>query len=148
MFWFWLWLIFLFFFRNKTFGSCLKKNFVKPHKIPTQSDNRLKKWKLTIVWISWISWNFVRFHEIPFQTDSESFSFLSWKTKKFYSSKIAKLWLSKSFFNIKNQWNLSGFFFCEEYQTMRHLQMKFFENYDFLHTLFSKNVPNFCRLSS
>ena len=32
-------------------------------------------------------WNFVRFHEIYFQTDSESFSFLSWKTKKFYSKK-------------------------------------------------------------
>ena len=33
----------------------------------------------------WLSWNFVRFHEIHFQTDAESFSFLSWKTKKFYS---------------------------------------------------------------
>ena len=30
-----------------------------------------------------IEWNFVRFHEISFQTDAESFSFLSWKTKKF-----------------------------------------------------------------
>ena len=34
-----------------------------------------------------LSWNFVRFHEILFQTDAESFSFLSWKTKKFYSRK-------------------------------------------------------------
>ena len=34
-----------------------------------------------------MSWNFVRFHEILFQTDAESFSILSWKTKKFYSLK-------------------------------------------------------------
>ena len=31
--------------------------------------------------MSWRCWNFVRFHEILFETDSESFSFLSWKTK-------------------------------------------------------------------
>ena len=35
--------------------------------------------------VVWLSWNFVRFLEILFQTDDESFSFLSWKTKKFYS---------------------------------------------------------------
>ena len=34
--------------------------------------------------VVWLSWN-VRFDEILFQTVSESFSFLSWKTKKFYS---------------------------------------------------------------
>ena len=51
-----------------------------------------KKMNVTIVWISWMSWNFVRFHEIQFQTDAESFSFLSWKTKKFYS------YLKKNFF--------------------------------------------------
>ena len=28
-----------------------------------------------------MSWNFVRFHEIQFHTEPESFSFLSWKTK-------------------------------------------------------------------
>ena len=33
-----------------------------------------------------MSWNFVRFHEIQFQTEP-SFSFLSWKTKKFYPYK-------------------------------------------------------------
>ena len=32
--------------------------------------------------MSWMSWNFVRCYEILFQTDAESFSFLSWKTKK------------------------------------------------------------------
>ena len=41
-----------------------------------------ERMKITIFWMSW---NFVRFHEILFQTDAESFSFLSWKTKKFYS---------------------------------------------------------------
>ena len=44
----------------------------------------IEKMKITMVWISWISWNFVRFQEIQFQTDTESFSFLSLKTKKFY----------------------------------------------------------------
>ena len=34
--------------------------------------------------VVWLSWNFVRFHEIIFQTDAENFSILSWKTKKFY----------------------------------------------------------------
>ena len=47
----------------------------------------IEKIKSTIVWMSWMSWNFVRFQEIKFQTDAESFSFLSWKTNKFYSWK-------------------------------------------------------------
>ena len=34
-----------------------------------------------------MSSNSVRFHEILFQTDAENFSFLSYKTKKFYSWK-------------------------------------------------------------
>ena len=37
--------------------------------------------------VVWLSWNFVRFHKIHFKTDAESFSFLSWKTKKFYFKK-------------------------------------------------------------
>ena len=36
--------------------------------------------------MSWMSWNFVRF-KINFWIDAESFSFLSWKTKKFHSEK-------------------------------------------------------------
>ena len=32
-------------------------------------------------------WNIVRFHEILFQTDAESFSFLSWKKKKLFVKK-------------------------------------------------------------
>ena len=35
--------------------------------------------EITIVWISWMSLNFVRFHEILFQTDAEINSLLSWK---------------------------------------------------------------------
>ena len=48
------------------------------------------------LWVVWLSWNFVRFHEILFQTDSESFSLLSWKTKKFYSWKKNSKPFSKS----------------------------------------------------
>ena len=32
--------------------------------------------------IVWMSWNFVRFHEILNQTDAENFSCLSWQIKK------------------------------------------------------------------
>ena len=65
----------------------LKKNFVKPHKISTHlaySDDCYFHLFLSVVWLSW---NFARFHKIQFQTEPESFSFLSWKTKKFYSWK-------------------------------------------------------------
>ena len=78
----------IFFFRNKTFlffNFSLKLNFVKPHKISTYlaySDNCYFHLFLSVVWLSW---NFARFHEIQFQTEPKSFSFLSWKTKKFYS---------------------------------------------------------------
>ena len=37
-----------------------------------------------------MSWNFMKFYEILFQTDAESFSFLSWKTKKFYFKRKEK----------------------------------------------------------
>ena len=46
---------------------------------------RIEKMEIKIVWMSWMRWNFVRFHEILFQTVAETFNFLSWKTKKFYS---------------------------------------------------------------
>ena len=88
-----------YFFRNKTFcfsrqraetfSVCLKLNFMKPHKNSTHSaysDNQ------------WLSWNFVRF----FQTNSESFSFLYWKTKKFYSkNKLKPLSISIKFIKTK-----------------------------------------------
>ena len=60
---------------------------MKPHKISTHlaySDNCYFHVFLSVVWLSW---NFARFHEIQFQTEPESFSLLSWKTKKFYSKK-------------------------------------------------------------
>ena len=41
-----------------------------------------------------MSWNFVRLHEIQFQTGTESFSFLSWKAKNV-------LFLKKYFFTLK-----------------------------------------------
>ena len=48
-----------------------------------------------ILSVVWLIWNFVRCHEIFFQTDSESFSFLSWKTKKV-------LFLKKYFLSVVN----------------------------------------------
>ena len=48
----------------------------------------------------WLSWNFVRFHEIPFQKVSESFTLLSWKTKKVLVSK--KKFLSCVIIKTKN----------------------------------------------
>ena len=85
------------FFRNKTFlvfqdrklklsASVWKINFVKPHKVSTysaHSDNFFLHFLVV-----WLSWNFVRFQEIHFQIDAKSFSFLSWKIRKFYSKKI------------------------------------------------------------
>ena len=68
-------------YKAEIFSNCLKYNFVKPHKILKQSDKKLKKIEIKIIWMSWMSWNFVRFHDFFFQTDAESFSFLSWKKK-------------------------------------------------------------------
>ena len=84
------------FFRNKNFLFLkIKKSwkiqdlFEMEFRETSQNFNWIRQWiekmKITIVWISWMSWNFARFYEILFQTDAESFSFLSWKTKKFYS---------------------------------------------------------------
>ena len=68
-------------------------NFVKPHK-SFNTFSLIKQLLLTFFFTDvWLSWNFARFHEILFQTDYESFSFLSWKTKKFYSKK--KFFLSR-----------------------------------------------------
>ena len=82
------------FFRNKTFlffkieSWNFQHLFEKEFRETSQNFNSIRqvieKIEMTIVWMSWMSWNFVRFHEILFQTDAESFSFLSWKTKKFY----------------------------------------------------------------
>ena len=76
----------------------MKLNLLKPHKISTHfaySDNCYYHF----FYFFWLSWYFVRFQEILFQTDSESFSFLSWKPKKFYCWK--KKFLSR--FQFKNK---------------------------------------------
>ena len=51
----------------------------------------MKETEIEIVWMSKKNWYFVRFHEIIFQTDAESFSFLPWKTKKVLFLKNYKL---------------------------------------------------------
>ena len=53
----------------------------------------IEKLKITIVWMGWMKWTFVRFHEIQFQKDAESFSFLSWKTKKTFIPKKDISWV-------------------------------------------------------
>ena len=86
---------YIYFFKNKTFLffkiECwsFQHLFGKEFCETSQNFNSIRQWiqnmEIEIVWMSWMSWMFVRFHEILFQTDAESFSFLSWKTKKFYS---------------------------------------------------------------
>ena len=83
------------FFRNKTFlffkieswnfQHLFEKEFCETSQNFNSIRQRIEKVEIKIVWMSWMSWNFVRFHEIPIQTDAETFSFLSWKTKRFYS---------------------------------------------------------------
>ena len=63
------------------------KLFFKEFRETSQNLNSIRQWienmEIKIVWMSWMSWNFVRVHETLFHTDAESFNFLSWKTKKF-----------------------------------------------------------------
>ena len=79
-----------FFFRNKTFLFFKKENWNFQHlseKNPWITRFQLRQLKITIVWISWMSSNFVRFHQILFHTNSKSFSFISWKTEKSFVPK-------------------------------------------------------------
>ena len=83
---------YMYFFRNKTFlffkieswnfQHLFEKEFCETSQNFNSIRQPIEKMKITIVWMSW---NFVRFHEVLFWTDAESFSILSWKTKKFYS---------------------------------------------------------------
>ena len=92
------------FFRNKTvlvfkIESCnFQHLFEKEFRETSQNFNSFSSFRQFLfsffLSVVWLSWNFVRFHEILFQTDAESFSFLSWKTKKFYSLK--KSFLSRT----------------------------------------------------
>ena len=59
--------------------------------------------------MSWMSWNFVRFHKIIFQTDAESFSFVSWKA--FLSQFSVTIWNRIS-------WNLTKFQLIQLIQTI------------------------------
>ena len=65
-------------------------------------------------------------------------------------SKMAKFWLSKSIFYVINYPNISKKIFIDQYHFIAHFSLlPFFEtsNFEAL-ILFSKNVPNFCRLRS
>ena len=84
------WIIF---FRNKTLlffkieswnSICLKKKYRETSQNFNSIRQQIEKVEIKIVCISYMSWNFVRFHNFFFQTDAKRFSFLSWKTKKKY----------------------------------------------------------------
>ena len=82
------------FFRNKTFlffeievwnlRHLFKVKFCETSQ-NNNSFSSFRQWLFSFVlWVVWLSWNFVRFVML-FQTDAESFNFLSRKPKKFYS---------------------------------------------------------------
>ena len=83
------------FFRNKTFlfykieSWNFQHLFEKEFRETSQNFNSFSSFRQLLfsffLSIVWLSWNFVKFLEILFQTDAENFSFLSCKTKKFYS---------------------------------------------------------------
>ena len=87
-----------------------------------------------------MSWNLVRSHEIQFQTDSESFSFLSWKTKKFYSWKK-----NSAAVNIKTK---KALFTDSIFQWRFWLKSSKFRNTPSGPSIFSSSVvfKHFCRL--
>ena len=70
---FWYWQRLEKFFRNKTFSFFKKESWNFQNLFERISWNLTKfqlnqitsrKMKITIIWISWMSWNFVRYHEI------------------------------------------------------------------------------------
>ena len=86
--------------------------------------------------VVWMSWNFVRFHEILFQSDAESFSFQSWKTKKIFLKDICKslsISKQKSFVYWPNfQWRFWGWpvrpaFYFDQYYTILVKEPFFFQ---------------------
>ena len=85
------------------FGLFLQKNDSRKLKLSETIWNRIlwnltkfqlnqtidrKKMKITIVWISWMSWNLVKFHEILFQSVSKVSAFYLQKQKSFIPKKI------------------------------------------------------------
>jgi hypothetical protein len=83
LFWYWL-RPKTYFFRKKTFLFFKIESWIFQHLFEREFHETSQKFCafrqllfsffLSVVWLSW---NCVRFHEILFQTDSESFSFLS-----------------------------------------------------------------------
>ena len=93
LFWYWRRLK-NYFFRNKTFlfFKIESWNFQKLFEVEFhETSQNFRSFRQLLfsffLLVVWLSQKFSRFHEILFQTDSESFSFLSWKTKKFDSQK-------------------------------------------------------------
>ena len=93
LFWHWQWPKHIFFW-NKTFlffkieSWNFKNRSEKKFLETSQSFNSFTQLLFSFfLLVVWFSWNFVRFHETLIQTDAESFSFLSWKTKKSFIPK-------------------------------------------------------------
>ena len=84
--------------RKLKFSVCVgKKKFVKPHKISTHSAHQT----CFISMVVWLSWNFVRFHKIFFQTVLKVSAFYLEKQKSFIPKKIFKplsIWKQKDLF--------------------------------------------------
>ena len=86
------------FFRNKTFlffkieSWNFQHLFEKEFHKTSQNFNSIRQWiektEIKIVWMSQISWNFVRFHEIIFQRDAKVSVFYLEKQKSFIPKKI------------------------------------------------------------
>ena len=82
------------FFRNKTFLFVKIESWNFQQLFDIQfwetlqnfSSFRLRfRWHfLWVIRAVWMSWNFVRFHEITNQRDAENLRFLSWQTKKYF----------------------------------------------------------------
>ena len=85
------------FFRNKTFlffkieSWICQHLFEKEFRETSQNFNSIKQWiekmEIKIVWMSWIYWNFVRFHEIPFSNRCWKIQLSILKKKSFISKK-------------------------------------------------------------
>ena len=79
------------FFRNNfflffNFPHLLEKIFRETSQNFNSIRKQIEKMKIKIVWMSWMSWHFVRFHDFFF-TDTNIFDFPSWKAKKFILEK-------------------------------------------------------------
>ena len=80
----------------------------------------LRLWSTpTLVWPQWWSFADVSQQGVDFSKKISKRKIFFWFDLHRCShglSKSASIWLSKSIFYVKNHWNLSDFFFIEEYQ--------------------------------